>query len=112
MTSPVLGEFLGTMIIVLLGDGVVAGVLLLINIFVMLAEERKSELGMLRALGLKRNHLVRAFGLEGSMYALTAAVVGAAAGAVHERGRGPVGEPVGAVRGAPGREPGVQAVRR
>lgn len=28
MTSPVLGEFLGTMIIVLLGDGVVAGVLL------------------------------------------------------------------------------------
>jgi glycerol uptake facilitator protein len=28
MTSPFLGEFLGTMIIVLLGDGVVAGVLL------------------------------------------------------------------------------------
>ncbi|MEY2422744.1 MAG: putative transport system permease protein [Acidimicrobiaceae bacterium] len=62
------------------GFTVVAGVLLLINIFVMLAEERKSELGMLRALGLKRNHLVRAFGLEGSMYALTAAVIGAAAG--------------------------------
>ena len=62
------------------GFTVVAGVLLLINIFVMLAEERKSELGMLRALGLKRNHLVRAFGLEGTMYALTAAVVGAAAG--------------------------------
>ena len=62
------------------GFTVVAGVLLLINIFVMLAEERKSELGMLRALGLKRNHLVRAFGLEGSIYALTAAVVGAAAG--------------------------------
>ncbi|MEY2449579.1 MAG: putative transport system permease protein, partial [Acidimicrobiaceae bacterium] len=62
------------------GFTVVAGVLLLINIFVMLAEERKSELGILRALGLKRNHLVRAFGLEGSMYALTAAVLGAAAG--------------------------------
>ncbi|MEY2454654.1 MAG: putative transport system permease protein [Acidimicrobiaceae bacterium] len=62
------------------GFTVVAGVLLLINIFVMLAEERKSELGMLRALGLKRNHLVRAFGLEGTMYALTAAVVGAGAG--------------------------------
>src|ERR1700731_2894006 len=28
MTSPILGEFLGTMIIVLLGNGVVAGVLL------------------------------------------------------------------------------------
>ena len=28
MTSPFLGEFLGTMILILLGDGVVAGVLL------------------------------------------------------------------------------------
>jgi glycerol uptake facilitator protein len=28
MTSPVLGEFLGTMIMILLGDGVVAAVLL------------------------------------------------------------------------------------
>lgn len=62
------------------GFTVVAGVLLLINIFVMLAEERKAELGMLRALGLKRNHLVRAFGLEGTMYALTAAVAGSAVG--------------------------------
>ena len=62
------------------GFTVVAGVLLLINIFVMLAEERKSELGMLRALGLKRNHLVRAFGLEGSLYALSASIIGTAAG--------------------------------
>jgi putative ABC transport system permease protein len=62
------------------GFTVVAGVLLLINIFVMLAEERKSELGMLRAIGMKRNHLVRTFGLEGSMYALTAGVIGTAAG--------------------------------
>ena len=28
MTSPLLGEFLGTMILILLGDGVVAAVLL------------------------------------------------------------------------------------
>lgn len=28
MTSPILGEFLGTMMLVLLGNGVVAGVLL------------------------------------------------------------------------------------
>ncbi len=32
---------------------VLAGVLLLVNIFVMLAEERKSELGMLRAVGMR-----------------------------------------------------------
>ena len=62
------------------GFTVVAGVLLLVNIFVMLAEERKSELGMLRALGLKRNHLVRTFGLEGNLYATVAAAVGALAG--------------------------------
>jgi putative ABC transport system permease protein len=56
------------------------GVLLLVNLFVMLAEERKSELGMLRAVGMKRNHLVRLFGLEGGLYSLAAAVLGAVAG--------------------------------
>ncbi len=55
---------------------VIAGILLLINIFVMLSEERKSELGMLRAVGLKRNQLVRSFGLEGGIYAAVSAVVG------------------------------------
>ena len=59
---------------------VIAGILLLVNIFVMLAEERKSELGMLRAVGLKRNQLVRAFGLEGGIYAIVAAITGAVIG--------------------------------
>lgn len=59
---------------------VIAGILLLVNIFVMLAEERKTELGMLRAVGMKRNHLVRAFGMEGVLYGLVAAAVGALAG--------------------------------
>ena len=59
---------------------VMAGVLLLVNIFVMLAEERKSELGMLRAVGLKRRDLVRIFVIEGSLYALAAAVLGAVLG--------------------------------
>jgi putative ABC transport system permease protein len=58
------------------------GVLLLVNLFVMLAEERKSELGVMRAVGLKRNHLVRLFGLEGGIYSLAAAVTGVALGAV------------------------------
>jgi putative ABC transport system permease protein len=56
------------------------GVLLLVNLFVMLSEERKPELGTLRAVGMKRNHLVRLFGLEGGLYSLVAAVVGAVAG--------------------------------
>jgi putative ABC transport system permease protein len=59
---------------------IAVGVLLLVNLFVMLAEERKSELGMLRAVGMKRNHLVRLFGLEGALYSLVAAAVGALAG--------------------------------
>jgi putative ABC transport system permease protein len=59
---------------------IAVGVLLLVNLFVMLAEERKAELGILRALGLKRNHLVRLFGLEGTLYAVVAAAVGAVVG--------------------------------
>ena len=59
---------------------VIAGILLLINIFVMLADERKSELGMLRAIGLKRNQLVRAFGMEGAIYALVSAAAGVVVG--------------------------------
>ena len=54
---------------------VVAGVLLLINTFVMLAEERKSELGTLRALGFTRRHLVSVFGFEGTAYSVVAAAL-------------------------------------
>jgi len=59
---------------------VTAGILLLVNIFVMLADERKTELGMLRAVGMKRNQLVRAFGAEGGVYSLFAAAGGALLG--------------------------------
>ncbi len=57
-----------------------AGILLLISIFIMLAEERKTELGMLRAVGLKRSGLVGTFSLEGWMYSLGAAALGTIAG--------------------------------
>ena len=59
---------------------VLAGVLLLVNIFVMLAQERKSELGMLRAVGLRRSALVGCFTLEGWSYALAAALIGSIVG--------------------------------
>lgn len=59
---------------------IIAGVLLLVNIFVMLAEERKSQLGMLRAVGMRRGHLVRAFVIEGAMYSLISSVLGAGLG--------------------------------
>jgi putative ABC transport system permease protein len=70
-----------TRLFALIGSfSIVAGILLLINIFVMLGQERKPELGMLRALGFKRNHLVRTFGLEGSVYALMASISGVIVG--------------------------------
>ena len=59
---------------------VLAGILLLINLFVMLAEERKTELGMLRAVGFTRRRLTRVFAVEGAVYALVASVLGAVAG--------------------------------
>jgi putative ABC transport system permease protein len=59
---------------------VVAGVLLIVNIFVMLAEERKGEMGVARALGMRRTHLVQSFVAEGLAYALLSAFVGTFAG--------------------------------
>lgn len=59
---------------------VAAGLLLLVNLFIMLADERKTEMGMLRALGFKRTHIMRTFGMEGAIYAAAAAIVGGIVG--------------------------------
>lgn len=61
---------------------VLAGILLLVNIFVMLAQERQAELGALRAVGLRRSSLVGAFSLEGWLYTLASAVAGTLVGIV------------------------------
>ena len=57
-----------------------AGVLLIINIFVMLAEERKGEMGVARAVGMRRTNLVQSFVAEGLLYAVVSAAIGALAG--------------------------------
>lgn len=59
---------------------VAAGILLLVNIFVMLSDERRSEMGMMRALGLRRSPLVGAIATEGWMYSVVASAVGALIG--------------------------------
>lgn len=59
---------------------VLAGLLLLVNLFVMMAEERKRALGLARATGLERWHLVRVFTLEGAFYGVGAAVLGCVMG--------------------------------
>jgi putative ABC transport system permease protein len=59
---------------------VAAGILLLVNIFVMLADERRSQLGTLRALGMRRSTLVGSFATEGWIYAVLSAALGALVG--------------------------------
>ena len=62
------------------GFSVISGVLLVVNLFVMLAEERKVSIGVMRALGTKRRHVFAGFVLEGAIYTVTATVAGIGAG--------------------------------
>ncbi len=59
---------------------IIAGLMLIMSIFVMLAEERKTEMGISRAVGLRRSHLTQLFSMEGFLYALIAAALGSLAG--------------------------------
>ncbi len=59
-----------------------AGVLLIVMIFVMLAAERRSEMGMARAVGTKRADLIQMFMSEGMAYNVISAMVGAGLGVV------------------------------
>ena len=49
---------------------ILAGILLIFLIFVMMAAERRSEMGMARAIGVQRRHLVQMFVTEGVVYDL------------------------------------------
>ena len=59
-----------------------AGILLIFLICVMLATERRGELGIARAVGTRRGHLVQMFTFEGAAYDVIAAAVGAILGAL------------------------------
>ena len=59
-----------------------AGTALVVNLALALAEERRPRLAVLRALGLSRTGLVVASVLEGAIYALAAAAIGAVPGIV------------------------------
>lgn len=79
-TAEKIGSEMSEMFLGIGAFAVVAGILLLVNVFVMLANERRRELGIMRAVGMRRADMVRAFFLEGSVYAGAAAVLGALAG--------------------------------
>jgi putative ABC transport system permease protein len=59
---------------------IAAGILLIFLVFVLLAAERRGEMGVARAIGTQRGHLVEMFLFEGMAYDLIAAAVGAGLG--------------------------------
>ena len=70
-----------TFIFLMMGSfSIAAGMLLIFLIFVMLAAERRPEMGISRALGTRRNQLIQIFVSEGVMYNLGAAALGCALG--------------------------------
>ncbi len=74
------GNFMATFFVIFGLFSIASGMLLIVMIFVMLAAERKSELGMARAVGTRRSHLIQLFLSEGMAYNLLSALVGAALG--------------------------------
>lgn len=74
------GNFFTTFFLVLGLFSMAAGIILIFMIFVMLAAERKSEMGMTRAVGAQRSQLVQSFLVEGMAYSLLAGLIGVAAG--------------------------------
>lgn len=59
---------------------IAAGLLLIFLVYSLLAAARKSEMGMARAIGTKRRHLVEIYLFEGTLYDLAAAMVGVGLG--------------------------------
>ncbi|MGA7922561.1 MAG: FtsX-like permease family protein, partial [Thermoplasmata archaeon] len=70
------GSSISTLFLVLGLFSIVAGAMLIIGIFVLLAEERKGEMGVLRAIGLQGRELVYSYFFEGLAYSAGSALAG------------------------------------
>jgi putative ABC transport system permease protein len=75
-------DMVSQIFIIMSSFAIIAGIALIINIFVMMAEERKPEMGISRAIGMQRGHLTQTFMFEGVVYALLASIVGAFVGLI------------------------------
>ncbi|MDP6155910.1 MAG: FtsX-like permease family protein [Candidatus Thermoplasmatota archaeon] len=75
-----ISEFMGDVFTIMGAFVVVAGLVLVILIFVMLAEERRTEMGIARAIGMSRNKLMFSFLFEGFIYSIIAVIIGSVAG--------------------------------
>ena len=74
------GAMFSTFFITFGSFSIAAGILLIFLLFVMLAGERKPEMGIARAVGTERVHLVEMFMFEGVLYDVVAAAIGALIG--------------------------------
>ncbi|MDA1279305.1 MAG: FtsX-like permease family protein [Chloroflexi bacterium] len=81
-----LAELVGTeitLIFSIFGSfSIIVGLLLIFLVFVMLAASRMTEMGIIRAVGTKRRHLVQMFTYEGIVYSIGAAALGAVLGII------------------------------
>ena len=80
LAANVIGSVFTTLFVAFGSFSIAAALLLIFLIFVMLAAERTREMGMARAVGTRRGHLVQMFLFEGMAYDLVAAAVGALLG--------------------------------
>jgi len=78
--AELVGSVFVTLFIVFGLFSIAAGVMLIFLMFIMLAAERRSEMGMARAVGMKRMHLTEMFVAEGMAYNIGSAMVGALLG--------------------------------
>ncbi|MGI0071061.1 MAG: FtsX-like permease family protein [Thermoplasmata archaeon] len=76
------GTSVGTLFLVLGLFSIAAGAMLIVGIFVLLAEERKGEMGVLRAIGLPGRELVYSYVFEGAGYSAASALAGTLLGVV------------------------------
>jgi putative ABC transport system permease protein len=76
-----IGSVFTTMFVAFGSFSIAAALLLIFLIFIMLAAERTQEMGVARAVGTRRRHLVQMFVYEGASYDLVAALVGTLLGA-------------------------------
>jgi putative ABC transport system permease protein len=67
---------LTTLFLVLGLFSIVAGSILIVGIFAMLAEERRGEIGVARAVGMRREQLVKSYYFEGLAYSTGSALLG------------------------------------
>lgn len=74
------GSAVTTLFLVLGLFCIVAGALLIVGIFLLLAEERKGEMGLMRAVGMRGRELLYTFLFEGAIYSAGSALAGTALG--------------------------------